>query len=227
MKYDGLIDKMFKKTWIVVTTGLLLVMINTVVDGIFIGRFLGKDCIAALGLATPIILLGNVIASLISQGTALLCSKYVGMADQKKLCETFSTSCIFALLFSLPAIGLCFAFTPQIADFLSGHRENYSSHIADYLYGYWPLLCLTCFVMMLGVLMRLDNDFKRGVFASFVFTVFNCLLDYVGIIYGGGMFAIALASTVASILSLFVLLAHFRKKILYSVFLFDIPNRPI
>lgn len=203
---------MFKKTWAVVTIGLLLVMINTVADGIFIGRFLGEDCIAALGLATPIILFGNLIASLISQGTNLLCAKYVGMADQKKLCEVFSTSCIFALLISLPAIGLCYAFTPQIADFLSGNREIYSLHIANYLYGYWPLLCLICFSMMFGGLMRLDNDFGRGIAASFIFTVSNCLLDYVSVICDGGMLGMALASTGAAVLSLSVFPAHFFKK---------------
>ena len=187
-------------------------MINTVVDGVFIGQFFGKDCIAALGLVTPIILFGNLIASLLSQGTLLLCSKYIGMADQRKLCEVFSTSCLFALIFSLPMILLCFTFTEQIADFFSGHHEIYSSHVANYLYGYWPMLCFLCFLMMFSGLMRLDNDFKRGILSSIFLAIANLVLDYVSVLFQGGMFGISLAGTGAGVLSFFILLPHFFKE---------------
>ena len=60
MKNNGqIISKLFRKSVVSIILAAIATMLGIVIDGIVIGRFLGKDSMAAYGLVTPVINLAN------------------------------------------------------------------------------------------------------------------------------------------------------------------------
>lgn len=208
----GILRDIFLRILFFSAIAIFFTMVNGVIDAVIIGKFLGKECFAALGLIMPLTLFLGLGATLLTQGASLLCAKFIGMADKYKTCEAFSTICIFAVLFSVPLSLLCMIFLPQIADLLSGYNKIYSPVIKDYLYGYLPSVPAMYLSLIFAGMMRLDNENKLILTAILTSVVVNSLADYAVVKFQGGMLGIALASSITNFVIFFIFLSHFFKK---------------
>ncbi len=64
----------------------------SVVDGIFVGRFLGSDALAAINLIMPIILIVEAISNMIATGASVNISMLLGKQKREEASAVFSFS---------------------------------------------------------------------------------------------------------------------------------------
>lgn len=91
--------------------GMMVISLNNFVDALFLGRFVGPDAVAAIGLAFPLTLLTAAFTSLVSVGSSSLLSRAIGEGDPDKPGKIAANVLWLCLLFTvvLTAIGLLFA----------------------------------------------------------------------------------------------------------------------
>ena len=193
---------------------MLTTMIGTVVDGIVTGQYLGTDAVAATGLLSPVILIGTLFGTIIGSGMSLLCSRALGMADPEKMNQSFSLGTWSLLAIGVLLLGIQTVLAPSIAAWVGARGE--SAHLAplisDYLVGFsfgYPVLYLC---IGLSGMMQMDNDRKRALKAAAVELVVNVAGDFLNVlVFHGGLFGMALATSISHVAGLSVLLLHFRR----------------
>ena len=82
--------------------------VNGIVSSFFASNFVGVDAMSAVGLYGPLQLLLQAVSVTLTGGSVILCGRYMGRNDQKKLQGTFSLTVTLAVLVSL-AFSLLFA----------------------------------------------------------------------------------------------------------------------
>lgn len=87
------------------------------------GRFIGKEALAAEGMAGPVMNLVILGISGICMGAGVLMSEFYGAGQQEKLRREMATALMFGFYFSLAAVVLGIAATPALLRFLSVPAE--------------------------------------------------------------------------------------------------------
>lgn len=83
----------------------------SVVDGIFVGRYLGEDALAAVNLIMPIIMIVEAISNMIATGANVNIAILLGKQKREEASKVFSFSVKFVLVFSciVSILGFFFA----------------------------------------------------------------------------------------------------------------------
>ncbi|MDO4268476.1 MAG: MATE family efflux transporter [Eubacteriales bacterium] len=84
------------------------------VDAMIAGRFIGKEALAAEGMASPVMNIVILGISGVCMGAGVLMSEFFGAKQYDKLKREMSTAALFGLYFSLAVITLGIAFTPAL-----------------------------------------------------------------------------------------------------------------
>lgn len=117
------ITTLFLKYAIPSVVGMLFLGINTIVDGFFVGHYLGVDALASVNIAMPFFSLIIAIGIVIGIGTQSLVGLKLGEGDIGAANDTFTTALSLmtgvSFLLSVFAVG----FTKQIATFLGANEQ--------------------------------------------------------------------------------------------------------
>lgn len=84
------------------------------VDSIIAGRFIGKDALAAEGIAGPVINLVILTITGLCIGTGILMSEFFGAKDLKRYRESLGTTLSIGVVVSMLIAGICIAVMPFI-----------------------------------------------------------------------------------------------------------------
>ena len=123
--------------------GNLFQLTYNAVDSIIAGRFIGKEALAAEGMASPVMNLVILGISGICMGAGVLMSEFFGAKHLEKLKREMSTAVLFGLYFSLAVTGMGIIFTPALSEIAScagGADENDCGVFKNYFY--WRALYL-------------------------------------------------------------------------------------
>src|SRR3712207_3256450 len=71
------------------TTGLLVIALYVIIDSIFVGRGVGKEALAALNIAYPIITTSSAISLMIGMGASTLIGLYRGKKHIESICLSY------------------------------------------------------------------------------------------------------------------------------------------
>lgn len=133
--------------------GMLFLGINTIVDGFFVGNYIGVNALASVNIAMPFFSLMIALGVIIGIGTQSLIGRSLGEGNKKAADDTFTTALVLitgtALLLAAIAIG----FTKEIAAFL-GASEQLMPLVTNYI-TYTGL-----FMPFLGIMFVLDYVLK-------------------------------------------------------------------
>lgn len=156
-------------------------ILNTLVDSIIVGNYIGKNALAAIGSAFPVIfaLISLIIG--IAMGISIVISQYYGAKDIEKVKRAIDTAFIFLLSSSaiLGIIGIFFA--PRIFSMLHLEKEAMEeaiSYIRIYLAG---IVFMAGFNGAMGILRGL-GDSKTPFYFLIIVTISNILLEILFII---------------------------------------------
>jgi putative MATE family efflux protein len=185
-----------------------------IADGLFVGRFIGGDALAAVNLIMPIIMIVFGFANLIATGASVRIAVLLGEKNREEASRvfTFTLKVIFVISCLLGVLGLLFAesFVRLLAP---GATEQAIEYGITYTRVY------AAFAPLMLIYHATDNDLrvcgkeKISMWLSVGTQAFNIVLDVILIVFlGQGVWAAAFTSCLAMALGSVITLFMFRKK---------------
>lgn len=192
--------------------GMVLTSLITVVDGFFIGNYIGEDGIAAVNLGLPIIYLFLSIGLMVSVGGVAIAGMVLGEGDTVKCNQVFrqtiATTGAFAVLTGL----FVFIFFDPMLDILGA-----AGQVREYFKTYYVILLPELIIMVVnssfGMFIRGEGNPLFYMKVNVVSVALNIVLDYIFAgIFKIGIAGIAVASVISALISLVFILYFFVKK---------------
>ncbi|MBR6229194.1 MAG: ATP-binding protein [Eubacterium sp.] len=220
---DRIIKKMLTGTMVVMVVTVLSTMLGMLVDGIVISRYLGEAYTAAYGIANPIFNLLVAVNGVLAAGIQVLCSKHIGSGNFERAKQVHTVSMIMALIISVVLMLVMWFGAEPIGSLLGAHGKNVSllPEVADYLRGLSLGVPGLMLAFVISSFMQIDSDRTRMIIAVVVMTVINISGDFiVAKVLHGGLFQMALATTISYYVALVIGFTHYLKKNLVLTFYF-------
>lgn len=176
-------------TWQLISYSVPLILGNlfqltyNAVDSIIAGRFIGKEALAAEGMASPVMNLVILGISGICMGAGVLMSEFFGAKHLEKLKREMSTAVLFGLYFSLAVTGMGIIFTPALLRLLHV-PEELMKMTAVYLRIIFIGAPFTYFYNALSSALKSVGDSKTPLKFLMFSSVLNGVLD---LIFIGGL----------------------------------------
>ncbi|MGS0742534.1 MATE family efflux transporter [Glaciimonas sp. GG7] len=186
----------------------------TFVDGIFIGRYLGSQSLAALNLLVPLIYVPYALSLMIGVGGATLIARLLGENRHDEARRVFTQA-----LWSMLAIGIALSVvvltnTAKIAE-LMGATGHLAELVEDYLSSYAWFILFAQALYALEFFLRTEGAKAAafGLYAMFFGALVNIVLDYYFIVVNPhGMKGAGLATGISMMVSSgTMLIYHFYK----------------
>ncbi|MBR3227263.1 MAG: ATP-binding protein [Erysipelotrichaceae bacterium] len=151
--------------------------INNIVSSYFASNYVGIDAMGAVGLYAPASMLLGAISTLLVGGCSIICGKYLGQNEHRKLQEVFSLD---LLLSTAVAVLITAAFLFMGVFHLTGiftQDMNIRPIFDRYLIG--QSIGIIPFILgnQLPAFLAMENRNRRTMAASIVYIVMNLLLD--------------------------------------------------
>lgn len=103
--------------------GMFSMSIYSILEGIFVGQFIGGDAFAAMNLAMPFVFINFALSDMIGVGSSVPISIAHGKGDNGRANNIFSCSVLMILLTAICMGALMFAFAPFLIGFMGAERS--------------------------------------------------------------------------------------------------------
>ena len=177
--------------------GFLIMSINSIIDAIFVGRFVGSNGIAAIAVVMPISFFISSIGLAIGIGGATIISRTLGAGDPGKASITFGTQAFLTLGMSAVLLIIGYTFQEEVLSIFGGKGEILQpakTYFNIVLFG-TPFLA---WAMMSNNVIRAQGRPKVAMMVMVLSAVVNIILDPIFIIgFGWGMYGAGWATTLA------------------------------
>ena len=204
--------KQFFKFVIPSVVSMLVFNLYTMVDGIYVARFVGEHALSAVNISMPYVNFIFAFSILFSVGTSTVVAIFRGENNMKSANETFTRNTIFLTVCALIITLLALVFQNELALFL-GASEVTLPYVHDYL---GVLIWFTFFFIVsysMEVLVKTDGFPKLATAAVSVGAVTNIVMDYVLVVHVGmGIRGAAIATGLSQVLTFTVFTIHFLGK---------------
>ena len=104
----------------------------TIVDGIFVSRFVGSNALSSLNIVYPVVNVAIAIAMMLASGGNAIISKYLGEENKKRACESLTQFVTVCILVSLVIVVISQVFLTEISRLL-GSNEVLLADCKSYL----------------------------------------------------------------------------------------------
>ncbi|MEH6582312.1 MAG: MATE family efflux transporter [Halioglobus sp.] len=206
---EGPIVSTFFKYLIPSLVGLLAMTSASLVDGIFIGNYVGVTALAAVNLIIPITTLLFGVCMMLSIGGSVRGGKYLGEGNTRAASAIFSKTLIFVAVYGAVVIALGIRFEEQLFAGL-GATEELFPVMSEYYRIIMPFLFAEFIVIVLYFFIRLDGLPNLASAALAIGAAVNVALDYLFIgVYDWGLAGAAFATGLSQLLPLLVMMAYF------------------
>lgn len=173
------------------------------VDSVVVGQFRGKEALAAIGAAGPVMNILIFMIAGISMGASILMAKYYGAKKYEDLKEEMATSIGAGLLLTL-VLSLLFYAGSGLFIRLTQTPEEISHMAAGYLRIISAGLIFTFFYNILAAALRAIGDSRTSLCVLILTTIINVVLDIIFVrnldlgVYGAA-WATVIAQAVSSL----------------------------
>lgn len=184
------------------TIAMILTSSITIIDGLFIGNFLGKEAIVAINLGLPILYIYLAVGIMLGVGGSAIATRLLGENKRAKSIAAFNQTILETILF-LAILSIIFlVILKSISNtFIENKavRLFFEKYYLIMLFAY-PLMILNT---NLGMFIRADGNPQLFMIMTIISTVANAILDHVFIsIFNLGISGIALASIISAFIGL-------------------------
>lgn len=203
------IGKLFLNFSIPAVTGMIVTAMYSIVDGIFVGRGVGAEGLAALNLGYPIINFGSALSLMFGIGGATLIS--LNPKDKEYCNRCFSYIIVLNVTAYLLILLMVVFFNERII-MLMGANENLLPLVKKYMY---PCTAALGFLMIgnsLNAVIRNDKAPTYAFMSMIIGAVTNIFLDWLFIMkFGWGIFGAAAATGIGQLFSMLFLVRYFMR----------------
>lgn len=170
-----------------------------IADGLFVGRFIGEDALAAVNLIMPIIMMVFAFSNMIATGASVRVSVLLGekRQDEASRIFTFSLRFIFIMSCVIGIIGLFFA-EPFVRFLAPGATEQAIKYGITYTRVYSVFSPLLPIYFATDNYLRVCSKEKLSMWLGIATQILNIVLDVILIAFlGFGIWAAAFTSCIA------------------------------
>lgn len=119
----GKITPILIKFTIPLVLGNIFQLLYNAVDSIIVGKFVGKDALAAVGTCNPLVTLIILFISGLCMGAGVLMSMHYGAKDYERLSIQLSSTMLGGIVFSAVITILCIAASPLLLQLMKADKE--------------------------------------------------------------------------------------------------------
>lgn len=204
------VKKLFIKQLVPSVLGMAFTALFVITDGIFVGRGIGSDALAAVNIIAPLFTIMTGVGLMFGMGAAILSTIHLSKRKKKSadivITQSFVVSSLIMLLFTIIAV----CFPKQIAVML-GAPEGIIKMATEYL------IYLSCFsvfqtaISSLPFFVRISNP-NYSLICLSIAAVLNIVLDYVFIfVFKWGLMGAAIATGIGQIVATIMLILYLTK----------------
>lgn len=155
--------------------------LNTFVDALFIGQYVGQEALAAVSLAFPLTMLTNACAAMVSVGGSSLLSIAIG-ANQVDIQEKiFGSTTIISVVVSLALMTFGLVYAEELIQLMGG-----SGNLVTIGALYYRIMMMGAFVriygLVLNTLIRAEGKMNEAMSYLIAATILNIILNPIFIV---------------------------------------------
>lgn len=202
------IPKLFRKLLIPTVLGMIFSAVFVITDGIFVGKGIGSDALAAVNITAPLFLLSTGVALMFGIGSSVVASIHLSQKKTKAARINITQAVIVSSLLLAGYSAFILSDTEQVARWL-GSSERLLPLAVEYMHWFVPFLPFYGLLSSGMFFVRLDGSPNYAMICNVIPAVVNIGLDYVFIfIFKWGMFGAALATSLGYIIGAAMILAY-------------------
>ena len=211
----GNLDRQLASLAVPIFVETLLVMMLGAVDTFMLSRY-SDNSVAAVGVVNQLMNLVFLLFEVISLGTSILCSQYIGAGRRDKVVQVVGISLLFNLVSGL-MISACLYFFADDMLILMGLRPDLMSFGLPYMKIVGGFAFLQAISLSLSASLRSANKAKYPMYVSMVVNVLNIIGNY-SLIFGKfgmpalGVEGAAISTSVCRGVSVIILMVVLFKK---------------
>ena len=171
----------------------------SVVDGIFVGRYLGEDALAAINLIMPVIMIVEALSNMIATGASVNMSILLGKGEREDASRVFSFSVKFILTVSCVIGAAGFFFARPFIMFISPGASAKAIDLGTiYLKVYAVFAPLVPIYFAMDNYLRVCGRQRLSMMINVISQIINVVLDFILIaVLRKGVMEAALASCIS------------------------------
>jgi putative MATE family efflux protein len=193
------ISKLLRELSVPAILGMIINATYNVVDGIFIGRGVGKEALAGITVAFPVNMVSFAVIVMLATGGSALFSIYLGQRDYEKASYCVGNSYTLAGLMLGSLILLVLLFMNSILQAFGGSGEvlNYAG---QYLGFVLPFHLVLGYQVLWENFTRAEGNARVAMRSMMLTSILNIALDYLFIMrFGWGVRGAAIATGIAQV----------------------------
>lgn len=215
MKIEEILEMNIFKVWskfvIASIVGVVLNIVYSAVDAIFVGQGVGEAGLASVNIAWPSVTVVIGIGLMIGIGASNKISIYLGQGDTEQAEKYLATSVKFMLALGIPIMIIALVFREKIILWL-GATPDTIDYVRDYYTTMYIIIVPYIFSTALNPIVRADGSPNLSMMMIGIGAVANIILDWIFVIEMGLEVKGAAMATSASIfISMIVSLHYFIK----------------
>ena len=206
------IPRLFRRLLIPTVLGMLFSAAFVITDGIFVGRGIGSDALAAVNITAPLFLINTGVGLMFGVGASVVASIHLshGKVKTARINVTQAVA-VSSLILAAYSLAVCL-FAPEVARLL-GCSQRLQPLVLEYMYWFVPFLPFSALLSSGMFFIRLDGSPNYAMWCTAVPALINIVLDYVFIfLLDWGMFGAALATSLGYVVGAAMILAYLSRR---------------
>ena len=208
------ISTLFRKLLIPTVLGMVFSAIFVITDGIFVGKGIGSDALAAVNITAPLFMITAGIGLMFGVGSSVVASIHLSQGKRRVASINITQALVFSTLLILIMSALCFYYIEPLAKLL-GSSDRLLPLAVEYMAWYLPFLVFYEKLNIGMFCIRLDGSPTYAMMCNAIAAILNIILDYIFIFeFGWGImgaaFATSLGTVVGGLMTLIYLLKFSR-----------------
>lgn len=206
------VSSLFRALFFPTLLGLLSMVVLNVADGIFVGRGVGSDALAAVNIAAPMFQIATGVALMFGSGMSVVAAVHLSKGNIKAANINMTQAFTAGLMLMAVILVLINVFPRQTCALFGGSDLLYPM-VRQYLAGV-SLSLLFEVVNMVGLFaMRLDGSPKYAMAVNVTGALLNVVLDYLFVFpLGWGILGAAVATSISAGVSALMTAWYFLRK---------------
>ena len=206
------IPKLFRKLLIPTVLGMVFSAVFVITDGIYVGRGIGSDALAAVNITAPLFLISTGVGLMFGVGASVVASIHLAQG-KVKAARINVTQAVAVSSLLLAAYSFLITSCAREVALLLGGSERLLPLAVEYMHWFAPFLPFSALLSSGMFFIRLDGSPNYAMLCNAVPAVINIVLDYVFIfILGWGMTGAALATSLGYIVGAGMILGYLGRR---------------
>lgn len=205
------VPKLFAKLLVPTLLGMLFMSAFNIADGIFVGKGVSSDALAAVNVSAPIYLFSTAVTLMFASGMSIVAAIHLSQKNAKAADINFTQS-IIAPLILMAFLSLVVLLFPERLNYLFGGSDILLPYVKDYLRGLFLIPVLSVFLTVGTFAIRLDGSPKMAMSVNIVSSLVNCFLDWLFIFpLKMGVFGAAFATSISELVGALMVVVYFAR----------------